>query len=389
MGVRVRLKDGSWWIFVHHKGKRRAKKIGDKKTADAVAKQLSARLTLGIETLRQSESPTIAEYSTQWLNTYAAIYTKPRTGEFYETMLRIHILPTMGSRRLIELSRKDVQKLIADRAALGLAKNTLQGIIATLKAMYNYAIDQSVSTTNPAARLGRFIRGKTEREGRTLDAYTQEELSLLLDAAHRYYADEADLIAAKAWTGMRIGEVLGLQYPDIDCTGCFIQVRRTVARRKKGVQITSPKSSRQRTIAIPRALAEQLATRRDIVAAQAALSGKEPPLWVFPNRAGQVMDASNFERRTWYPLLDKAGLRHLPPHALRHTYASILIQRGISLAFIQKQLGHASIQTTVDVYGHLVPTEGRQGIEDLAEVTKRNPDATEAQLAVVGVHVTI
>lgn len=271
---------------------------------------------------------------------------------------------------------------------MGLAKNTLQGIIATLKAIYNYAIDQSVGTTNPAARLGRFIGGKTEREGRTLDAYTQEELSLLLDTAHCYYADEADFIATKAWTGMRIGEVLGLQYPDIDYAGCFIEVRRTVARRKRGVQITSPKSSRQRKIAIPRLLAEQLATRRDIAAAQAALVGQGLPVWVFPNRAGQVMDASNFERRTWYPLLDKAGLRHLPPHALRHTYASILIQQGVSLAFIKKQLGHASIQTTVDIYGHLVPTEGRQGIEDLAEVTKRNPDATDAQLAVVGVHVT-
>lgn len=388
MGVRVRQKDGSWWIFIQHQGKRKAKKIGDKKTAEAVAKQLSARLALGVEALRQPESPTVAEYAREWLNTYAAVYTKPRTAEFYETMLRLHVIPTLGSSRLAELSRKDVQKLIADRAALGLAKNTLQGIVATLKAMYNYAIDQAVNATNPAARLGRFVRGRTEHEGRTLDAYTAEELRLLLEFAHRVYTDEADFIATKAWTGMRIGEVLGLQYPDIDCRGCFIEIRRTVARRKTGVQITSPKSSRQRKIAIPRALAEQLATRRDIVATQAALAGKELPLWVFPNRAGQVKDASNFERRTWYPLLDKAGLRHLPPHALRHTYASILIQQGISLAFIQKQLGHASIQTTVDIYGHLVPTEGRQGIEDLAEVTKRNPDATDAELAVMGLQVT-
>ncbi|MBI3781600.1 MAG: tyrosine-type recombinase/integrase [candidate division NC10 bacterium] len=67
----------------------------------------------------------------------------------------------------------------------------------------------------------------------------------------------------------------------------------------------------------------------------------------------------------------------LPPHALRHTYASLLIQPGVSLAFVQKQLGHASIQTTVDVYGHLVPLEGRQGIESLAVFAKRNPDATD------------
>jgi len=377
MGVRVRQKDGSWWIFVHHHRKRKAKKIGDKRTAEAVAKQLRARLTLGLQTLSEPESPTVTEYAERWLTTYARLYTKPRTAEFYELMLRRHIIPVLGDTPLAELSRRDVQALVADRAAMGLSRNTLTGIVATLKAMCNHAIDHTVITINPAARLGRFTRGRTEREGRTIDAYTQEELRLLLETANHSYPDEAELITTMAWTGMRLGEVLGLQYTDIDYEGRFIEVKRTVARRKKGVQITSPKSNRQRRVAIPAALAERLASRRTIAAAQAAFQGNESPPWVFPNRAGHAKDAGNFERRTWYPLLTRAGLRHLPPHALRHTYASILIQRGVSLAFIQKQLGHASIQTTVDVYGHLVPLEGRQGIEDLAELTKRNPGATD------------
>lgn len=107
-------------------------------------------------------------------------------------------------------------------------------------------------------------------------------------------------------------------------------MRRTIDRRKKGVQITSPKSSRQRRVAIPNVLADRLARRRDLAAAQAAVEGKEPPPWVFPNRVGQPKDAGNFEKRTWYPLLRAAGLRQLPLHAVRHTYASILIQQGVS-----------------------------------------------------------
>ena len=284
-----------------------------------------------------------------------------------------------GPAPLGEVSRGAVQELIAERAASGLARNTLKGMIATLKALCNHAIDQQVLTTNPAARLGRFTRGRSEKEARTIDAYSATELGRLLETADRYYPDEADLVTTKACSGLRCGELFGLQYPDIDYQEGFLEVRRTVDRRKKGVHITSPKSSRQRRVAIPTDLAQRLARRRDLAAAQAALEGHEPPLWVFPNRAGKPKDARNFGKHTWYPLLQMAGLRQLPPHALRHTYASLLIQRGVSLAFVQKQLGHASIQTTVDVYGHLVPLEGRPGIESLAAFAKRDPGATDSE----------
>ncbi len=109
MGVRVRQKDGSWWIFIHHKRKRWAKKIGGKKAAEETARHLSARLTLGLHARNASDSPTLQEYATEWLRTYLPVYTKPRTAEFYEGMLRRHILPTLGSIRLSELSRRDVQ----------------------------------------------------------------------------------------------------------------------------------------------------------------------------------------------------------------------------------------------------------------------------------------
>lgn len=74
----------------------------------------------------------------------------------------------------------------------------------------------------------------------------------------------------------------------------------------------------------------------------------------------------------------QVGIRQLSSHALRHTYASILIQQGESLAFIKEQLGHSSIQTTVDIYGHLVPGYGRDGIERLANLTRRNHTVQDA-----------
>lgn len=173
---------------------------------------------------------------------------------------------------------------------------------------------------NPAARLGRFYRGLTEKEGRHVEAFIERELALILETAEREYPEQFDMVATAAWTGMRLGEVLGLQWADIDFSGRFIEVQRTVYWRRKGLQVSSPKSGKGRRVAIPKLLARRLERRRDILAAQAAVEGHELPVWVFPNRAGNPLDGVNVLKRTWYPILAKAGLRRLPFHALRHTY---------------------------------------------------------------------
>jgi len=92
---------------------------------------------------------------------------------------------------------------------------------------------------------------------------------------------------------------------------------------------------------------------------------KEMPEWVFVNEVGQVIDEGNLRRRVFYPALAKTGLRHIRIHDLRHTYASMLLQNGESLVYVKDQLGHSSIQITVDIYGHLVPGANRQAVARL------------------------
>ena len=94
------------------------------------------------------------------------------------------------------------------------------------------------------------------------------------------------------------------------------------------------------------------------------------------NAVGKPIDALNLVHRVWHPLLEKAGLRRVRFHDLRHTYASDLIQSGESLAYVKEQLGHSSIQITVDLYGHLVPGANRSAVDRLA---RRQPDATSLQ----------
>lgn len=123
---------------------------------------------------------------------------------------------------------------------------------------------------------------------------------------------------------------------------------------------------------------------RRLVAAKAAAlkAGKSGPIpWVFTNLEGEPLDGDNLRARVFQPALTKAKLRQVRIHDLRHTFASLLIQQGESLAYVRDQLGHSSIQVTVDVYGHLVPGSNRAAVDRLDEQPTRNPGATGSDSA--------
>jgi integrase len=97
---------------------------------------------------------------------------------------------------------------------------------------------------------------------------------------------------------------------------------------------------------------------------------------VFCNEEGNPLDGDNLRHRVFYKVLAKAGLRRIRFHDLRHTFASLLIQNGESLTYVRDQLGHSSIQVTIDISGHLIPGANRQAVDRLDDDTTRNPRAT-------------
>ena len=389
MGVQVRAWKGAWWVFVNHEGQRKAKRIGTgeamKKAAREVAAKIQARLALGGPVNEETEIPTLAEYAPLWLNSYVAVECKPRTQELYETMFRLHVLPSLGSLRLSAITRGKIRELLAIKSEAGLKRSTLKNILAPLREMLNHAAEDRLISANPAMKLMKRRAGhKTEEETKRAEIFTERELTHLLATVEAQYPEHADLIAATAWTGMREGEALGVQWTDIDFHNGFLEVRRTVGYRKGELLSGSPKSGKARRVDMAAALAVRLQARYDKVREDAALNEKALCPWVFPNRAGMPQDASHLCSRIWHPLLATAGLRRVKFHTLRHTYASLLIMRGESLPYIKDQLGHSSIQVTVDLYGHLIPGLNRGAVDALAEATKCNPGATGAGEALTG-----
>ena len=125
------------------------------------------------------------------------------------------------------------------------------------------------------------------------------------------------------------------------------------------------------------ALTETLKRLRTAKQRVALRTGKPMPQWIFTTPEGQAIDGDNLRHRIFYRLREWAGLSTLRFHDLRHTYASHLIQQGESLAYVRDQLGHSSIQVTVDVYGHLIPGANRAAVDRLDALPTRNPDATK------------
>jgi integrase len=313
---------------------------------------------------------TVRAYAESWLRTRVALACRERTHEIYSGVFRRDVIPVLGDVPLASLTRQQLLEFFAVRGK-GRAHNGLRHLLIPLRAMLNAAVEDSLIPGNPALRLGRHLRGLSTREARRVPALSAEELSRLLARADAELQDYTDLIHVLAWSGVRIGEACGLQWADLDAAGGFLDVKRTVSWSRGCVSIRPPKSNRARRVDIPTALVERLERRRTLAEAEAAIAGREASPWIVPDSCApsRPLDSRFFAIKRWPRLLRGAGLRYIPPHALRHSYATQLLQAGTPVAYVKEQLGHASIAITVDIYGHAIPNANRAAVERLAGAT--------------------
>jgi len=138
----------------------------------------------------------------------------------------------------------------------------------------------------------------------------------------------------------------------------------------------TPKNSKSRRVDMSRQL------RHVLLELRATQSERPKSELVFPSEAGTPIEMNNFTQRVFKPLLVKAGLRSIRFHDLRHTFGSLLIQTGASLAYVRDQMGHSSIQITVDIYGHLIPGANISFVDRLDGVTSPRQSATQPQQSI-------
>jgi integrase len=143
---------------------------------------------------------------------------------------------------------------------------------------------------------------------------------------------------------------------------CATRGRAWAFTERRG-RVSVPKSGKARRVDMSGQLARALVSLKTLQEAEAALAGRAAPTRGFPMPNGAPVHDDTFRNHVWTPILRRAGLRYGKPHALRHTYASLLIEGGESLKYVQEQLGHHSPAFTLAVYGHLMPRGDRRAVD--------------------------
>jgi len=337
--------------------------VGSREAAERVKREIEARLALGGMNALEQDSPRLpifADYAGEWLKGVEH-ERKPSTAGFYGQYLRLYVLPKFGDPRLDQIRRDQAKSFIQDLPIRDLSKNTIRLAITTLRALLSAAVEDRLLDHNPAQGLGRFV--KSEKAQREATSLTSAEVEQLVSTAQEavtpgHYA----LILTALRAGLREGELAGLERGDIqfgthaNSPDRFILVQRTFDRRWSRTMLT-PKSGKPRRVDMSRELPRTLMSLFDAKILKAFAAGRSEVSGelVFPSEADTPIEMNNFIQRTFKPLLTRAGLRDIRFHDLRHTFGSLLIQAGASLAYVRDQIGHSSIQVTVDIYGHLVP----------------------------------
>lgn len=276
----------------------------------------------------------------------------PKSRARYEQVLRTHLMPEFKGRKVAALTREEVKRYFARLERDGMNPGTLQKVHTVLSAVFSEGIELGAVRVNPCTRA---LRGRKRSAQHEMLFLAPEEVTALAEAIDSRYRC---LIYTAAWTGLRASELYGLRRRDVKLDRGVLEVRQSLKlidgqEREPGAEPFGDLKSRtsRRTVPLPRFLRPLLAEHL------AALSGGQSgDALVFTAPTGSPMRHNLFMRRYFAPAV-KAGLpeaKHaLRFHDLRHTYAALAIKARVYPDTLKRHMGHSSITTTMDRYGHM------------------------------------
>lgn len=290
-------------------------------------------------------------FARKWFDLHVKVNLKPTVQDRYETIIRFHLVPYFGDRLITGITALDIEQFKAQnvQAVVGktgrrIAAKTVNEHLCVLSSMFSAAVKWKYLATNPCRDVPRLRLPEQE-----FQFYDMKQTRVFLDKAEALEPDFFAFFATAFGTGLRLGELLGLEWDDIDFVNRIIIVRRS---HSEG-HTTTPKSGKSRVVPMPSVLPE-------ILKAHKHLKGRL--VFCRPNGAHLTRDIVKhpFER-----VSRMAGLHRIRIHDTRHSYASQLVMEGVHLKAVAEYLGHSETRVT-ERYAHLSP-EARRSFVDVLD----------------------
>ncbi|MFD5219692.1 tyrosine-type recombinase/integrase [Streptomyces tendae] len=356
VGLRYRAR------YVGPDGSEKSKSFPDKqkRRAEQWLANIEADMSRGDYVDPVAGKVTFEQYATEWM---ASQITDPLTRESVESRLRLHAIPYLGTRPLASFTPSHLRVWLRTLEDRGLSAGYRRGIFAHVSTVFTSAVEDRIIRANPCS--ARSVRAP-RLEPRKVKPWPAERIMDVRSALpDRYQA----LVNVAAGCGLRQGEVFGLAVEDVDFLGGVVHVVRQVKLlRTHRPVFAPPKGGKERDVPLPKSVAFALAAHlKRHPATRITLPWKNldgPPVTaslVFTGPGGLPLDRSRFNDRVWRPALRAASVetgRDNGMHALRHFYASVLLDAGESIKALSEYLGHHDPGFTLRTYTHLMPSSG-------------------------------
>lgn len=353
MAAYRKVPSGKWQGTVRLPG---GKRVSRSHRLKGVVVAWAEALERDIETGKWGDPRSAQQTVSEWAVIYMPTRTvTPETLRLDHSVLRTHILPVFADHPLMSIKPSMVTTWLVAMERGGLSQATRRRAFNLLRHMLQAAVLDGILTNNPTANIEAPKAAKAH-----IRWFTREQVDQLLAQLPDPVATMTELMA---WSGLRWGECAGLRVGDVDWLRRRISVTQAVTQGGR-VKPYPKTDSSVREIPVPESVLYKLTPF-------AAGASKEDLL--FRTRNNTPLSGNNW-RRTYYAGIKAAGLPDWPPHTLRHTAASWLVQSGVSLYEVQALLGHASPAMT-GLYAHLAP-----GKHDAVEGAWKQFEAADARL---------
>jgi integrase len=386
MTVKVRQDaKGKWWVRIDYHQRRVSRLFPSQERAEEVAEKLRVQLDLygdrALEMIRRAPVkktvpvPTVRQYAERWLAELSHRQLKLTTLCLYTGNIRNHVLPAFGDLPITDVDYAALKEWILSKVET-YAKGTIHMMVTTFRAMLLEAEREGLIQSCPVKGLSTFYRqANRDRAIQRADVYQLDELyrieDVLLGQRAKFEPDAYELFLCLSRTGMRVGEVVGLQPDDLDLEAGTIEIQRNVPASHGKVEQTTKGKAGRRTVDMGQELKWALRLLLGRRRVDSMTKGVDLSPWLFPGRTGAIR-LYKFIRADWERAQRLAKVRVRSPHSLRHTYASISLAAGEDLAYVSKQLGHANPGITLTVYTHFLRRTGAKGTSALDRRTNEN-----------------